>query len=398
MGMICYMHNKKIYGINPGKINDFGKEAFIGSYSIPESLSEAIYNSIARIEFEINGQNKISTGFFMKIEINKKHNFFFTCYHSITQENIDSKKNINIYYGKSNNETKINIKLDKNERIIKCFEELDTTAIEILNIDKIQDNKYLFPDLNYQNGIDQYNNIQIYLAGYPKNPIFKNERHATSGEIKKIIEDKIYHTCDTRKGSSGSPLIDCRKNIIGIHTGYCKKENLNLGTFIGKIIDEINKEEKNEILSLKKIKEKEKNCQSIKKVKEPEENPDSTINKKKEINNIKFPNENKSKFLNNIPQNNHHQSQPKPQIHQNQISNGTNISAQISINSNPIINPGYAIPYYNGGIYGQNFPYYGPLQSVQEKPINTAISLPPGYKPDYGYCPLGNIAEDFQNF
>ena len=98
------------------------------SFIIPETLSNAIYKSIGRIEIKKNEQNKCSTGFFMKIDINNKdYNFFLTCHHSIEEKDVNSKKIINIYYGKAKKEKKVTIKLDNNERMIKCFEDLDVT-------------------------------------------------------------------------------------------------------------------------------------------------------------------------------------------------------------------------------------------------------------------------------
>ena len=76
---------------------------------ISESASDKLYNSIVRIEKE----NVIGTGFFMKIRIKEqiKH-FFFTCFHVIKKNDITSKKTINIFYGKKNDEKKLSFKLD----------------------------------------------------------------------------------------------------------------------------------------------------------------------------------------------------------------------------------------------------------------------------------------------
>ena len=214
------------------------------SFIIPETLSNAIYKSIGRIEIKKNEQNKCSTGFFMKIDINNKdYNFFLTCHHSIEEKDVNSKKIINIYYGKAKKEKKVTIKLDNKERMIKCFEDLDVTIIEILKNDNIKEDKYLFPDLNYKNGLSQYKNMAIYTGGYPNVINYNKDRHISSGTITKIENDTIYHTCDTRNGSSGSPLVDIQKHVIGIHMGSIKKE-INYATFIGKIIDELNLEMK----------------------------------------------------------------------------------------------------------------------------------------------------------
>ena len=217
MGLECYENRNRRDYIK----EDYEKENDItGIPPVPEPISDALYNSIARIEFE----KKHSTGFFMKLDIKeKRHNFFITCNHSITQENVDSKIDIKIYYGKANKEKNISIKLDKNERNIKCFEKLDATLIEILEADKIDENKYLNPDLNYKNGYDQYKDSKIYSAGYPNEENFSGKRHTSAGKIEKIKDFEIYHNCCTKPGSSGSPLIDFKNHVIGLHKGYSRK-------------------------------------------------------------------------------------------------------------------------------------------------------------------------------
>ena len=282
MGLECYENRNRRDYIK----EDYEKENDItGIPPVPEPISDALYNSIARIEFE----KKHSTGFFMKLDIKeKRHNFFITCNHSITQENVDSKIDIKIYYGKANKEKNISIKLDKNERNIKCFEKLDATLIEILEADKIDENKYLSPDLNYKGGYDQYKDSNIYSAGYPNEENFNRKRHTTSGKIEKINDFNIYHNCNTKPGSSGSPLIDCKMHVIGLHKGFSIKKKLNTGTFIGEIIDELNKDEEDERLTLKENKTKEKKDKKINKKKEKEEEKKLYNN----INNIEEPKKN----------------------------------------------------------------------------------------------------------
>ena len=53
---------------------------------MPEEMINKLTKSIARIEFE----NKISTGFFMKLKLEKKqYSFLLTSEHTISQDNID---------------------------------------------------------------------------------------------------------------------------------------------------------------------------------------------------------------------------------------------------------------------------------------------------------------------
>ena len=74
----------------------------------------------------------------------------FTNYHVITQKIVDSKTVIYIYYGIIKNETKKSIKLDTNERFIKCFNKpKDVTSIQILESDNIPKDKFLTPDRSY---------------------------------------------------------------------------------------------------------------------------------------------------------------------------------------------------------------------------------------------------------
>ena len=157
--------SSKIYKIeNIQDIEEVRVKNVVSNY-MSETMTNKLSNSIVRIEIG----NKISTGFFMKINLqNKMRNFLVTCAHSISQEDIDSKITILIYYGKMNEEKKQQIELDCNKRFLKCFKEfdIDATLIEVLTADKIPDEKYLYPDLNYVNGFDQYYKLEIYICTY----------------------------------------------------------------------------------------------------------------------------------------------------------------------------------------------------------------------------------------
>ena len=81
-------------GNNKSKNKNISKEEGLeDSYTVPEPISDILYNSIARIEFKINGKNKMGTGFFIKINIKDKiYKFFVTCYHVIPLEIVKKKK------------------------------------------------------------------------------------------------------------------------------------------------------------------------------------------------------------------------------------------------------------------------------------------------------------------
>ena len=254
---------------------------------IPETIINRLYDSIARIEFKFKNQDKISTGFFIKLNIfEKNYNFLLTCYHSISIENVDSKIDINVYYGKVENETKIKIKLDREKRFIKCYESLDSTLIQIYESDNIPENKYLSPDLNYKNGLLQYEKTQIYTGGYPNvDDIHMGEKHLSAGIITKIRDTDFEHTCDTRQGSSGAPLINTDKFVIGIHCRSNRERISNYGTFIGSIIDSLKieiKEKQEKEKEDKKEKEEKEEKEKKEEEKEMEEKEEKEDKKEKE--------------------------------------------------------------------------------------------------------------------
>ena len=104
----------------------------------------------------------------------------------------------------------------------------------------------MYPDLNYKMGLNHYLNSQVYTAGYPNVDIHKGEKHYPSGIIKKVLNEYIFcHNCDTKEGSSGGPIINYDKLVIGMHFGSHNEKKINLGTFIGIIINKLFLEEKN---------------------------------------------------------------------------------------------------------------------------------------------------------
>ena len=217
---------------------------------ISERMSKNLYNSISRINVEYKGENIIGTGFFIKFNLkNETKLFLATCYHIIQKKFVDEKITITLYYGKFGKEKKINIKLDKNKRLIKCFDrQIDVTLIEIIKKDNIKSDKYLVPDLNYKNGLNLYKSNFFYLAGYPRNNLNENERSISSGKITDIINKAEFeHSLSTGPGNSGSPICYCVDNnlfAVGIHKQANKTRLINYGTFLGYILDNLENENK----------------------------------------------------------------------------------------------------------------------------------------------------------
>ena len=131
-------------------------------------------------------------------------------------------------------------KLNLNGRKYYTNEEYDTTIIEIKEKDNIQ-NYLELDDIIINNIIngDERNNIKyidqtIYIIQYPEGKL-----SVSYGILEQIYEDKPYnfiHKCSTRKGSSGSPILNTDNKLIGIHKEGC--DNYNRGSFLNYPIKE----------------------------------------------------------------------------------------------------------------------------------------------------------------
>lgn len=253
----CFSTNNKLN--NNQKIQTTGNkktENITGHLAIPERIIKLLYNSIVNLRFK-NSENKyiFATGFFLLIKLKYKlSKFLFTCKHVISEEDIDNKIIINLYNGEKNKENKIDIKLDKSMRIIKTFE-TDVTIIEIIEDDKIPDELFLIPDLNYEYGYKIYLDKYFYMAGYPGE---SNDRCVSSGQITKIDDkdekNEFVHTLSTTPGSSGSPICNEIGEVIGIHKeGDIINKKINYGSFIGKIIEALKIEEEEDLLEIKSL-------------------------------------------------------------------------------------------------------------------------------------------------
>ena len=144
------------------------------------------------------------TGFFLKILLdnNKYLYLLMSNEHLIKKEMIEKKENIIVYYRLE--KKNIEIKLNEEERYIKCFldiNNIDITVIEILPEDDINKDLFLLPNLDKFEKKELIN-YQIYIPQYPLNKKFA----VSKGIIKNIILNEIIHLSSTELGSSGSPI------------------------------------------------------------------------------------------------------------------------------------------------------------------------------------------------
>ena len=120
-------------GIN-GRVNEL---RFGGSGLIPINILMSVCKSICKIKIA----NIRGSGFLIKLK--KMNNNFYcliTCEHVISKDIINAKRTIEVLY--DNQTKKINIALDKAKRFIRDYKYLniDSTIIEILDKNNIENN------------------------------------------------------------------------------------------------------------------------------------------------------------------------------------------------------------------------------------------------------------------
>ena len=211
--------------------------------SIPYGIIKCISKGIAR-----GDDRSIYTVTLMKLSFEENKTFYYlvTNAHCISEEDINSKSEIDIFYGELEDEKNIKITLDKEVRFIKCYknaEKLDITVVQIFNKEITEDKNFLIPDLDYKNGYEHYKDKTVFIGGYPYNQNNQKkleESDFSRGIICDLGENYLFgHKCSTFSGSSGSPLINENKKLVGIHKAGYIFQNKNCGIFIGPIIDDL---------------------------------------------------------------------------------------------------------------------------------------------------------------
>ena len=132
----------------------------------------------------------------------------------INEEMLKSKEKIDINY--DNDNKIIKIELNEKERFILNYKfiNIDAIVIEILPKDKINENYYFLPDLEYIKDYDKLKNKRINIIEYKNNNI--------NNEIKSINQYE-YIYLNKIKEISGSPkFIEGSRKVIGINKeGEC---------------------------------------------------------------------------------------------------------------------------------------------------------------------------------
>ena len=211
--------------------------------SVPNSALKVIADlaekCICKIIYDTPGSG---TGFFCTIPFPDKYKrlpVMITNYHVLEESNVTIGSNIK--FSLNNDLNKFQITIDE-KRKVYTNEIYDITIIEIKDSDHLDTNTFLDIDeqINDNNPKKIYENKSVYILHYPHG----NISEYSSGLIKEICEEDsdIYHSCQSRPGSSGSPIINLiNHKVIGIHKGSLQdNEDYNLGTFIKEPIKDFN--------------------------------------------------------------------------------------------------------------------------------------------------------------
>jgi len=224
-------NKKELLSTEEDKKVDKNKKEMFPLYLYSQIRDKEIYKCICKIEFLRGKQFFSGTGFFCKIpKINMV--CLLTNNHIINDETLELSPKIKLTINDTTNKY---IDLSK-KRFKYTNEEMDYTAIEIIEVDDIND--FLEID-DYIIGKD-YQNENIYCIEYPLGQIAK----LSEGKIIKRSNWHIVHNLATRQGSSGSPLVLKNSHkVIGIHVG--KMNSYNVGVFIYDVIEDILENNKN---------------------------------------------------------------------------------------------------------------------------------------------------------
>ena len=193
-------------------------------------INRQIQKCICKIYINEGGNG---TGFFCFLTDPKSKNripVMITNNHIIGKNDLNNNNKIKISF--NNDKTFNDIELDSNRKKY-TNPDLDVTIIEIKNKDNIQKDSFLEIDdrILINDSEKLFISKTVYIIQYPQDL----GASVSYGLINTIDSNnnEILHFCSTRKGSSGSPIMNLETNkIIGVHKGFSESYNFNKGEFL----------------------------------------------------------------------------------------------------------------------------------------------------------------------
>ena len=202
-----------------------------------KSQTKIILKQMEKSVCKIFGKKK-GTGFFCKIELNKKKTpVLVTNYHIIDDKFLEENTELKFFMGDEQISKQIN--LDKSSKIYSSpNEEYDIMVIKLNENDDLKDIYYLEIDehLLNKNSESAYGDKSIYILHYPMGrEITVSYGYGITYEKEKKYE--FIHKCKKVNGSSGSPILNLATNkLIGIHKSFISNINKNISYNIGSFL------------------------------------------------------------------------------------------------------------------------------------------------------------------
>ena len=241
-------------------------EALEISQDKSEKISRQLKLYICKLFISDNGVF-YGTGFLCKIPYLDKFNYvhvLITNNHVITKDQLLKKQKQIITFNDGKIKRILNITTKRN---IYSNEDLDITIIEIF---PEEDNLFYFFEVDDLDLINNKLNEFIYILQYPHGENV-SIYSISYGKILKINFPFIYNNCNTKKGSSGGPILLLNNlKVIGLHqASLTKNEKIKQGILLKQPLEEFNLilQKKNQMITNKTI-----NCiKCLYKIKDGEE-------------------------------------------------------------------------------------------------------------------------------
>jgi len=206
---------------------------------IPFDCTQKIIEQMRKDICKIKSGEEQGTGFFCKIPFPNMDNMLpvLITNNHVINEDVLYKENSKILLRIKDEQKEKEIYLNK--RIKYTNQNFDITIIEIKDKDEIKnylelDDKIINDIINNENENYEYVDETLYIIHYPEGKL-----SVSYGILQNIFVDRKFnfsHKCSTRRGSSGSPILNLKNKIIGIHKEGTNK--YNKGTFLNYPIKE----------------------------------------------------------------------------------------------------------------------------------------------------------------
>ena len=194
----------------------------------------------------------ICLGFFLKLEKGKDSFYcLISCGHLITKNLIKKKKKLEIIYNFiDENNKKVNIELNEDERFIRVYIylDVDVTVIQIFPDKKEIEKQYFYEinDIKILNNYDLFKKNKVHILQFPEGVNLLSYSQGKYIDKNKYNPNEFYYSISNEKDSSGSPIFILNNDkiiLFGINKGRINEDDeKNIGYFIFPILDSLKRD------------------------------------------------------------------------------------------------------------------------------------------------------------